>query len=96
MMNSKERAYLRSCAQTLDPIVYVGKEGLTDGVVNALSQAIDAHELVKIRFQSSKDEVREISEELASRTGSALVSITGFTSVVYKAKENPLERMYRV
>ena len=89
-MNSKERAYLRSCAQTLDPIVY------TDGVVNALSQAIEAHELVKIRFQSSKDEVREISEELASRTGSALVSITGFTSVVYKAKENPLERMYRV
>ena len=95
-MTSKERAYLRSCAQSLDPVVSVGKEGLSDGVANALIQAFDAHELVKVRFQSAKDEIREISEELASRTASALVAITGFTAVFYKAKENPLERMYRV
>lgn len=95
-MTSKERAYLRSCAQSLDPVVSVGKEGLSDGVANALVQALDAHELVKVRFQSAKDEIREISEELASRTSSALVAITGFTAVFYKAKENPLERMYRV
>ena len=62
-MTSKERAYLRSCAQTLDPVVSVGKEGLSDGVANALVQALDAHELVKVRFQSAKDEIRERSRE---------------------------------
>ena len=95
-MTSKDRAYLRSCAQTIDPVVHVGKEGLTDGVVNALSQALDAHELVKVRFQNAKDETKPISQALAERTSSALVAITGFTAVFYKAKENPLERMYRV
>ena len=62
-MTSKERAYLRSCAQALDPVVSVGKEGLSDGVANALVQALDAHELVKVRFQSAKDEIRERSRE---------------------------------
>ncbi len=95
-MTSKDRAYLRSCAQSLSPVVYVGKDGLTDGVVKALSDAIDAHELVKVRFQNSKDEIREISGSLEKRTASALISITGFTAVFYRRKENPLERRYRV
>ena len=47
-LRSYQRAFLRSKAQQLDPVVYVGKDGFTPGVVGALDEALTAHELVKV------------------------------------------------
>lgn len=93
---SYQRAFLRSRAQQLDPVVYVGKEGLTEGVVNALDDALLAHELVKVRFQSAKDEIKEISASLAERTSSSLIAITGFTAVFFRQDADSEDRIYRI
>ncbi len=53
-MKSNVRNYLRSQAHNLQPNVMVGKEGFSDGVVKALEEALDCHELVKIRFQATR------------------------------------------
>lgn len=95
-LKSYQRAFLRSQAQILDPVVYVGKDGLTDGVVKMLDEALDCHELVKVRFTSSKDEVKEISRSLEERTASTLVAITGFTSVFFRQDEKNPDRIYRI
>ena len=86
-MTSKFRAELRSQAQTISPVVMVGHEGITEGVVNALDAALTDHELVKVRFQDFKEMVRELSTGLAEKTNSTLVSVTGFTAVFYR--KNP-------
>ena len=86
-MTSKFRAQLRSRAQTISPVVMVGHEGITEGVVSALDAALTDHELVKVRFQDFKEMVRDLSSELAQKTKSALVSTTGFTAVFYR--KNP-------
>lgn len=86
-MTSKFRAQLRSQAQTISPVVMVGHEGITEGVVSALDAALTDHELVKVRFQDFKEMVRDLSTELAGKTGSTLVSTTGFTAVFYR--KNP-------
>ncbi len=86
-MTSKERALLRSKAQTISPVVMVGRDGLTDGVVQALDKALLDHELVKVRFQDFKDSTKTLSAELAEKTSSVLVSTTGFTAVFWR--ENP-------
>lgn len=91
---SKQRAYLRSQAQTIDPVVYVGKDGYSDGVRDALDQALGCHELVKVRFQNSKDQIKEISSRLASGTASDIVATTGFTTVFFRQNENPEDRIY--
>ena len=93
-LSSKDRAYLRSEAQELSPVVYIGKNGLTDSVVAALDEALSAHELVKVRFQASKDETRPISETLAEKTESTLVATTGFTAVFYRRNPDPEKRKY--
>ena len=95
-LTSQQRAYLRSEAQSLDPVVYVGKEGLTDGVIKALDDALTAHELVKVRFTASKDEVKEISAALESATDSTLIAITGFTAVFFRQDAEDPERIYRI
>ena len=86
-MTGKFRAQLRSQAQTISPVVMVGHEGITEGVVSALDAALTDHELVKVRFQDFKEMVRDLSTELAGKTRSTLVSTTGFTAVFYR--KNP-------
>ena len=67
---SYQRAFLRSQAQQLNPVVYVGKEGFTEGVASSLDAALTAHELVKVRFSNKKSEVEEISRKLKTATNS--------------------------
>ena len=86
-MTSKTRAGLRSQAQSLNPVVMVGHEGITDGVVAALDSALTDHELVKVRFQDFKEQTHDLSDSLSKATSSALVSTTGFTAVFYR--KNP-------
>ena len=86
-MTSKTRAQLRSQAKALSPVVMVGHEGITEGVIAALDAALTDHELVKVRFQDFKEMVRDLSVQLANKTASVLVSTTGFTAVFYR--KNP-------
>ena len=95
-MTSVQRAFLRSQAQTLDPVVMVGKDGMGDNVGRALSEALASHELVKVRFQAHKDEVKDIARELESFTDSTLVSTTGFTAVFYRQSDRQEKRRYNL
>lgn len=95
-MTSAQRAFLRSQAQTLDPVVMVGKDGMGDNVGRALSEALASHELVKVRFQAHKDEVKDIARELENFTDSTLVSTTGFTAVFYRQSDRQEKRRYNL
>lgn len=89
-MKSNVRNYLRAMAHDLQPIVMVGKDGLSENVVKALDEALACHELVKVKFQANKEETRDISENLAMKTKSDVISVIGFTSVFYKKSEKEL------
>ncbi len=95
-LKSYQRAFLRSHAQMLDAVVYVGKEGFTDSVVKALDNALECHELVKVRFSNNKDQVKEISQKLEEATGSTIIAITGFTCVFFRQDAKSEDRIYRI
>ena len=95
-LNTKQRAYLRSEAQTLSAVVMVGKEGKTEAVVKALIEALDHHELVKVKFQAYKEEVKDLSIALSEDTKSTLVATTGFTSVFFKQCKKVEDRKYKI
>ena len=91
---SAQRAFLRGCAQTLSPVVMVGKEGATPAVAKALRDAAACHELVKVRFQAHKDEVKELSFQLEKESGVDLLVTTGFTAIFYRQAEEKEKRHY--
>lgn len=95
-LKSYQRAFLRSHAQSLDAIVYVGKEGFTKSVCLALDNALSCHELVKVRFSNNKDSVEEISRRLEEETKSTIVAITGFTTVFFRQDAKSEDRIYRI
>ena len=95
-LKSYQRAFLRSHAQSLDAVVYVGKEGFTKNVVDQLDNQLTYHELVKVRFSNNKDAVDEISRKLEEATKSTIVAITGFTAVFFRQYPKSEDRIYRI
>lgn len=83
-LSSTQRKYLRSRAHHLEPVVLVGRQGVTDQLMSAATQALDAHELIKIRFNEFKAEKRELSSMIAERLDAHLVGIIGHVAILYR------------
>jgi len=84
-LTGKQRGHLRSLAHHLDPLVQIGKDGITDGVIAALQDALARHELVKVRILESAPEGRkEVAEPLALATGAHVVGGVGRIVMLYR------------
>lgn len=90
-MTSKQRAYLKSLASNLGPIFQVGKASLTPEITEAILEAFNNNELIKIAvLKNCADDPREIAEIVGERTHSQVVQVIGKKFVLYKPfKENP-------
>ena len=88
-MTSKQRSYLKGLAMTIDPVFQIGKASLTPEVTQAVSEVLEARELVKITvLKNCLDDGRSIAEVLAERTPSEVVQVIGRKIVLYRpAKE---------
>ncbi len=87
-MTTKQRAYLRSLAQTTDPVTQIGKEGVTDAFLTGVDQAIEKRELIKISvLQTSPIFAKEASVEIAEAIGAAVVQVIGNKIVLYRKNE---------
>ncbi|MCI8485549.1 MAG: ribosome assembly RNA-binding protein YhbY [Clostridia bacterium] len=88
MMTSKQRAYLRSLANTIEPIFQIGKSGISENLIKQLNDAINARELIKISIlESAPANVRELGEEIAISTNSILVQTIGNKVTLYRPKK---------
>ena len=88
-MTSKQRAYLRSLAQKIDPIFQIGKTGITENQIEQLANALEARELIKITFLDTiPDDKHTIAEEIATQTNSEIVQIIGKKLTLYKRSIN--------
>ena len=83
-LSGQERRRLRGTAHGLRPLVHIGKNGVTEGVIGAIDRALADHELIKVRFQDYKAEKDELSDKIASETTSRVVDIIGNTLILYR------------
>ncbi|MEZ3504032.1 MAG: ribosome assembly RNA-binding protein YhbY [Lachnospiraceae bacterium] len=84
-MTSKQRAYLKGLAMTMEPIFQIGKNSLTPENTAAIGEALEARELIKIRvLQNCTDDPRELAELVSERTRSQVVQVIGKKIVLYK------------
>ena len=84
-MNSKQRAYLKGLAQTIQPILNIGKSSLTPEFTESVAEALEARELIKISvLKNCLDDPPEIAAMLGERTHSQVVQVIGRKIVLYK------------
>ena len=84
-MTSKQRAYLRSLAHSIEPIFQIGKSSLTPEITTAVAEALEARELIKISvLKNCFDDPNQIAQVLAERTKSDVVQVMGKKITLYK------------
>ena len=88
-MTSKQRSYLKGLAMTMDPILQIGKSSLTPELTQAVDEALEARELIKIHvLKNCLDDPKSIAMVLGERTHSEVVQVIGKMIVLYRpAKE---------
>lgn len=90
-MNSRQRAYLKSLASTLNSEFQMGKSGLTPEYTEAIYELFNTHELIKINvLKNCLDDPKALAQAIADRTHSEVVQVIGRKIVLYKPdKEKP-------
>ena len=88
-MTSKERVTLMSMAQKMDPIFQIGKNSISPELVEALSDALEARELIKIAvLKNCGDDPKELAQIVSERTRSQVVQVIGKRIVLYRESKN--------
>lgn len=94
MLTSKQRAHLRSIAQSYNPIFYIGKLGITDEIIYQLEHAINARELIKIGVQEScVYNAREAADIIAPQLSAEVVAVIGRKFVLWRRSRDPKKRV---
>ena len=86
MITTKQRAFLRGLGNALDPVMQIGKEGLSENVITSVNLLLEARELVKVKvLKNSDDDVRSIADEIALKLKAEVVQVIGNIFILYKA-----------
>lgn len=87
-MTSKQRAYLRGLANTIDAIFQVGKSGVSENFIKQVDEALEARELIKISVLETADKnAKELAVEIADSTDSIVVQTIGSKITLYRPKK---------
>lgn len=87
-LTGKQRRHLRALGHHLDPVVQLGKQGLTEGVVAAVDAALGQHELVKVRVGTEcPDDRNELAAALAPAVKGQVAQVLGRTMLIYRRNQ---------
>ena len=93
-LNNKQIRHLRQLAHHLKPVVLTGKAGISDTVIVEINQALEDHELIKVKISTANREIRNtMAEEISLQTGSETVQTIGHTTIVYRKSRNKKPRI---
>ena len=92
-MTSKQRAYLKGLAMNIDPVFQIGKSSLTPEITQAVDEALEARELIKVTvLKNFLDDGGSIADVLAERTHSQVVQVIGRKIVLYRPSKDEKKR----
>ena len=95
-LTSSQRKHLRGLAHALEPVVQIGKSGLSEEVVAQVDRMLTIHELIKIRFVAGKAEKAVLADELCARTGAEAAGTVGHVAILYRRHADSEKRKIRL
>lgn len=95
MLSGKQRSYLRGKGNQLEPVVHIGKAGVSTPVIEETDKALEDHELIKVRvLDNSGREITEVAGELAEACQAEMVQVIGSVFLLYR--QHPEEPIYHL
>ncbi|WP_350342523.1 ribosome assembly RNA-binding protein YhbY [Proteinivorax tanatarense] len=85
MLTGKQKSLLRSKANTIDPILQIGKNEISENLIEQINDALEARELIKIKvLKNCLQDKKELADEISQQTNSYVVQILGSIITLYK------------
>jgi RNA-binding protein len=89
-VNDKQKRYLRGLTHTLKPVVMIGNKGLTETVLNEIDNALNHHELIKVRVSGQEKADRtQMLNEIAEKTNADIIQVIGHIGGFYRPAKEP-------
>ena len=97
-LTGSQRKYLRGLAHGKKPVVFIGQKKLDGNVIKAINEALDHHELIKIKCIDFKEKSQKklIAQEIEKQTGAELVGIIGHVLILFRAQPDEKNRKISV
>ena len=95
-LKGSQRKYLRGAAHSFKPLVQIGKEGLSEGVLTAIEDALEAHELIKVKIAAQRDEREAVVPVIEARLNCECVGTVGRMAILYREHPDPEKRKITV
>ncbi|MBF0179639.1 MAG: ribosome assembly RNA-binding protein YhbY [Magnetococcales bacterium] len=95
-LTSTQRKFLRGRAHGLEPVILVGREGVSTALLAELDLALEAHELIKVKFHDHKEEKETLTERIALESGGELAGMIGHVAIFYRPRRDPDKRTLRL
>lgn len=91
MLKGSQKKYLKALAHGLKPVVFIGQKGLTPTLAKAMDEALDSHELIKVRFIDFKEKEQKdaLTKEIEKIHGCSKVSMVGHIATFYRMHKDP-------
>ncbi|NNJ71758.1 MAG: ribosome assembly RNA-binding protein YhbY [Enterobacterales bacterium] len=86
-LNAKQKKYLKGLGHTLSPVVTVADKGLTENVMLAIEEALDFHELIKVKVRQQRDARTDTYTEICDKTNAMLVNTIGMVLLIYRPSD---------
>ena len=96
MINSKQRSKLRSLAHHLKPLVNIGKSGLVKGAILSIDQALESHELIKVKFIQNKEGRDQFKNDVETLFSASIIGSIGNTIILFRQNEDINKRKYNI
>ncbi len=89
-----QKQFLRGLAHALKPVVFVGQKGFTQSLVDAMDDALDHHELVKVKFVDFKEKKKKLAlvEQIEKSVPCELVGLVGHIATFFRQQNDPEKR----
>lgn len=91
MITNKQRAFLSSMANSIDPVYQVGKNSISPELIDGIDAVLEKRELIKVSvLKNCMDDPHEIAEILSERTKSDVVRVIGKKIILYRRSKKPV------
>jgi len=93
MLTTERKKQMRAIGHHLKPVVLVGDQGLSPGLLDELNRALNDHELIKVKVRAERDTRKILVDALCEETGATCVQTTGAMALLFRAAERPNPRL---
>lgn len=93
-----QKKYLRGLAHSMNPVVLIGQKGVNESVIKSVNEALDTHELIKVKFNEfkEKEQKKELVSVIEEKSQCEQVGMIGHIAIFYKQNKDPKKRKIKV